>query len=116
LVASSPVRDEISKAPDPVQELFREMRSYADFVRTPPDAVQLQQSYLDAGIVGADCAADALHVALATVVGCSMIVSWNFKHIVNYQRIPLFNGVNLFGGYAEVAIYSPWEMIGNEEG
>jgi len=38
---------------------------------------------------------DALHVAVATVSNCRLIVSWNFKHIVNFQKIPLYNGVNL---------------------
>ena len=41
--------------------------------------------------------ADALHVAVATVSGCSVIVSWNFKHIVNYRKIPLYNAINRTG-------------------
>ena len=33
-------------------------------------------------------------VALATVSKCSLIVSWNFKHIVHFEKIPLYNAVN----------------------
>jgi hypothetical protein len=44
-----------------------------------------------------------------------MIVSWNFKHIVNYQKIPLYNAVNILHGYGQIAIYSPLEVVGNEK-
>jgi len=58
---------------------------------------------------------DATHVSLATVSGCSLIVSWNFKHIVNYKKIPLYNGINKVKGYSEIGIYSPLEVIDNDE-
>ncbi len=29
---------------------------------------------------------DARHVAIATTHGIGIIVSWNFKHLANYQR------------------------------
>ena len=57
---------------------------------------------------------DALHVAVATVAGCRVIVSWNFKHLVNFRRIPLYNGVNLTHGYAPIAIHCPLEVPGEE--
>ncbi len=57
----------------------------------------------------------ALHVAAATVSGCRAIVSWNFKHIVNFRRIPLYNGVNQMEGYGPIAIHTPLEVIFDEE-
>ncbi|MDJ0509521.1 MAG: hypothetical protein QNJ64_09750 [Crocosphaera sp.] len=57
---------------------------------------------------------DALHVALASVSGCSMIVSWNFKHIVHFQKIPLYRAINAVKGYAQIDIYSPLEVINYE--
>jgi hypothetical protein len=59
-------------------------------------------------------AADALHVALATVARCAMIVSWNFKHIVSFRRIPLYNAVNKTNGYSEIGIFTPQEVIEDE--
>ena len=50
-------------------------------------------------------------VASATVSGCAMIVSWNFKHIVNYEKIPLYSAVNTLQGYGSISIYSPLEVI-----
>ncbi|MDQ1255697.1 MAG: hypothetical protein QG656_290 [Candidatus Hydrogenedentes bacterium] len=68
-------------------------------------------------VVSAKWAADALHVAVATVSGCRAIVSWNFKHIVNFRRIPLNNEVNQMQGYGPIAIHTPQEVIfdGDEE-
>ena len=58
---------------------------------------------------------DAMHVALATVSNARMIVSWNFKHIVNFQKIPLYNAVNKLKGYDSIEIYSPQEVIEYED-
>jgi len=58
--------------------------------------------------------ADALHVALATVAKCQLIVSWNFKHIVHFQKIPLYRAINTVNGYNEINIYSPPTVINYE--
>ena len=57
---------------------------------------------------------DALHVAVATVAGADLILSWNFKHIVNFSRIRGFNSVNVRMGYRAMTILSPKE-VGDEE-
>jgi len=56
-----------------------------------------------------------MHVALATVSNADLIVSWNFKHIVNFQKIPLYNAVNTLNRFGKIAIYSPLEVIENED-
>ena len=68
-----------------------------------------------AGIVGEKWAADALHVALATANRCRLIVSWNFKHIVHFDKIPLYNGVNLINGFDTLSINTPSEVIAYED-
>ena len=57
----------------------------------------------------------ALHVALATTNRCRLIVSWNFKHIVHFDKIPLYNGVNLINGYDTLSINTPSEVIDYED-
>ena len=44
-----------------------------------------------------------------------ILVSWNFKHIVNVDRIKAYNSVNLKMGYAIIDIRSPRELIKYEE-
>lgn len=53
---------------------------------------------------------DGLHIALATAAEVDLLVSWNFKHIVHYDKIRMFNAVNLELGYNPLQIYSPREV------
>ena len=54
---------------------------------------------------------DALHVALATLNNADVLASWNFKHIVNLDRINLYNSINLRLGYKIIEIRSPREIL-----
>ena len=115
LVLSALVRTEVSQAPVQVQNFFAEHEEIAEVVDSDEGAIRLRKAYLDAGIVSTKWNADALHVAIATVNACRVIVSWNFKHIVHFQKIPLYNGINQSLGYAPIAIHSPEEVIANED-
>lgn len=44
-----------------------------------------------------------------------MIVSWNFKHIVHFEKISLYNAINRIHGYREIFINSPSEVITYDE-
>ena len=57
---------------------------------------------------------DCLHVALATVHRADVLVSWNFRHIVRFDRIRGFNAVNLREGYGTLDIRSPMEVMIDE--
>jgi predicted nucleic acid-binding protein len=115
LVVSPVVLDELECAPAPVRQLYEELEP--SLVRVDPGeaAYTLRRAYLDAHVVSARWAADALHVAVATVSGCRAIVSWNFKHIVNFRRIPLYNRINEIEGYGPIAIHSPQEVVFDDD-
>lgn len=53
---------------------------------------------------------DASHTAAATVFGCDFLLSWNFKHLVNYGNQQIINGINLIHGYKPIRIISPYEL------
>lgn len=108
-------KKKIVPAPQEVKDFFGTMLPYAEIVDITEKALTLRQAYLDAKIVSAKYSNDALHVALATVSDCPIIVSWNFKHIVHYQKIPLYNAVNILQGYNQIAIYSPLEVMKYED-
>jgi len=115
LVLSTVVRDELDDAPSQVKELFDRIRLIAEIVDVSESAIRLQRAYLETGVLAPTWAADALHVAVATVCDCRLIVSWNFKHIVNFHKIPLYNGTNLASGYSPIAIHSPQEVVVDED-
>ena len=75
-----------------------------------PEMVRLGQAYVAARVVGRTARVDALHVATASVVRADVLVSWNFKHIVQLARIRGFHAVNLRLGYPLVEIRSPLEV------
>jgi len=102
LVTSELVRQEIQAAPKNVQELFQEILRVADIAEVTGEVLRLQKAYTNAGILTVRYSTDAMHVALATVSQASLIVSWNFKHIVNFQKIPMYNAVNTLLGYSGV--------------
>ncbi len=58
--------------------------------------------------------ADAQHIAIATVARVDVLVSWNFKHIVNLSRIHGYNSVNLRQGYSMIEIRTPREVMSDE--
>ncbi|CAN2042450.1 PIN domain-containing protein [Candidatus Magnetomoraceae bacterium gMMP-15] len=111
LVTSAIVEAEIEPAPEKVLDFYIRYESIAEIIQVTQEALLLQQQYINSGIVTPKSAEDALHVALATVSQCSLIISWNFKHIVHFDKIPKYNAVNKLNGYAEIGIYSPLEVI-----
>ena len=54
---------------------------------------------------------DARHIAVATIMEVDIVVSWNFKHIVHYEKIMGYEGINLTRGYRSPRIHSPRELV-----
>jgi len=103
---------ELERAPPAVQAILGSLGTGAlEDVRADEEAERLRTAYLEAGILGPASQDDALHVAIATVAEADMIVSWNFKHIVHYDKIRQFNGVNLVRGYRTIQVHTPLEVI-----
>ncbi|MBN2493097.1 MAG: PIN domain protein [Deltaproteobacteria bacterium] len=103
--APESVRSHLLLVPEEHQILFSDSR----------ESFELADAYLHRGVLGPGSRADALHVALATTGGADVIVSWNYKHIVNLRRIRLFNSVNLEWGYNPVEIRTPQEVLQYDE-
>jgi len=75
------------------------------------DAQDLANHYIKEKILGKASLNDAYHIAIATVNRLDVLVSWNFKHIVNLDKIRLFNAMNLKLGYPMIEIRTPKELI-----
>jgi predicted nucleic acid-binding protein len=113
-VISEVTEAEARRAPEQVRELLDELLFdlNAEDVQLSAEAEALAAAYITAGVVTQKYEADALHIALATLAKVDVLVSWNFRHIVNLKRIQGFNGVNLMRGYSTLEIRSPKEVIG----
>ncbi len=112
LVLSDLTLAELEGAPPQVREILRTVPTdRLEEVTFDAEASGLAQSYLTAGVIGAPHLTDARHIATATVQRVNVLVSWNFKHIVNLDRIRGYNSVNLRLGYAILEIRSPQEVL-----
>lgn len=72
---------------------------------------KISNNYVQSGAISSKFYEDALHIAIATINHVDVLVSWNFKHIVNLNRIRLYNSVNLKLGYRVLEIRNPKELI-----
>ena len=79
--------------------------------------MELTDTYLEREILTFKFADDAFHIALASVANVDVLVSWDFKHIVHFDKIRRFSAVNIKRGYKPLQIYSPREVTdyGNEK-
>jgi hypothetical protein len=116
LVSEETVR-ELGDAPQAVKDVLDRIPGNAmERVALGPEVEVLAQAYVSAGVVGQANQSDAIHVAAATVARADLILSWNFRHIVNYSRIRGYNGVNALNGYPPIEIHSPLEVADGDEG
>ena|SRR5438270_2815879 len=114
-VLSDVVAAEVTDAPALVREKYNEiLKSDHEFVESGQEATDLANGYQVRKILTPKYYADGLHIALATVAEVDLLVSWNFKHIVHFDKIRLFNSVNLELGYKPLQIYSPREVTSME--
>jgi predicted nucleic acid-binding protein len=112
LLVSDLLAGELDSAPAPVRDLFGQLPSHVlEMVSRSAETERLRDAYIRAGVVGRQRGNDALHVALATVAGADMVVSWNFRHMVHFDKIRGFNAVNLREGYKPIEIHSPNEVV-----
>ena len=75
------------------------------------EAEKLANQYIAEKVVGKTSLPDCRHIALATLARVDVLASWNFKHIVNIQRIHGYNSVNLRLGYPLLEIRSPKDLL-----
>lgn len=103
---------ELIKAPKKVQELLHNYSAEKfERIELTADAVNLANTYIEEKVVGKTSLEDCRHIAMATINKVDVLVSWNFKHIVNLDRIKGYNSVNLRLGYQMIEIRSPKDLI-----
>lgn len=107
---------ELETAPAEVLAVFEGIpKEHREYVELTEEAGELAQRYIAAGVIGEAKRVDAQHIAIATVNRVDVLVSWNFRHIVNLQRIHGYNSVNLRCGYPLLEVRTPREVIRHEE-
>jgi hypothetical protein len=111
------VTDELEVAPEPKRsKMFGLITEYGVTVlNANEETASLADIYVTQGIIPVAYRTDGRHIACTAVNGLDMILSLNFKHIVKKKTIELTEFVNLKEGYRKVGIYTPMEVVENDE-
>lgn len=103
--------DEVSEHDDEVKrKKLLEFVSGIERVAVNKECRELARQYIAAGAFSPAMHKDALHVAAATVYGYDILVSWNFRHLVNRRRKAIVQSIHAMLGYKTIEIVSPPEL------
>ncbi len=112
ILFSTLTQEELENAPSRVKQLVMSLKQeFTEFIEETNEAVELASGYIAEKVVGETSYADCLHIALATTNRADLLTSWNFKHIVNIERIRGYNSINIKNGYKQLEIRSPRELL-----
>jgi hypothetical protein len=113
-VYSNLTEPELTNAPEKIRVFFESINEEnKEKIYVTAEALKLAQTYVDEKVVGETSLDDCIHIATASLSKVNMLVSWNFKHIVNIYRIRGYNSINLRLGYSTLEIHSPKEIVNN---
>ena len=103
---------ELLNAPRNVRELLHKYSADKfQRVELTEEVITLAENYIFEKVVGETSLEDCRNIALATINRVDVLASWNFKHIVNLDRIKGYNSVNLRSGYPMIEIRSPKDLV-----
>lgn len=116
IVVSDLLEVELLRAPIQIREFLATLpEQQIERINLTQDAVHLADQYILAKVVGQTSRADCQHIAMATLTKADVLISWNFRHIVNLDKIRGYNGINYQLGHAMLEIRTPKEIIRYDE-
>jgi hypothetical protein len=76
------------------------------------EILELAEDLMAAGPIPRKAAADAAHIAVATVHGCEYLLTWNCRHIANAELFRALRRVMETHGYQAPILCTPEELMG----
>lgn len=115
IIISEVLELELYKAPEHVIDFYESIpEEIIEKIELTNEARELAEKYIIEKVVGKTSRADCQHIAMSTVCKADVLASWNFKHIVNLEKIRGYNSINFRAGYPMIEIRTPKEIFGNE--
>ena len=116
VVISDVTVQELEKCPEPKQTRLFEYLSELNYQKAveTEETLKLAESYIKYGVLNPKSFDDCRHIAIASLNGCKIIASWNFKHFVNLKTINKVQAVNKLLGYDEINILPPSMLLESE--
>lgn len=111
------VIEEIGKADENKKRLLLEKISKVAPTRLTVNEqiVELAKKYIAEDVLPPNKIEDAMHAAVATVFEMDALISWNLKHLANFKKMEMINGINMKEGYAKrLELITPMEVSDEE--
>ncbi len=116
VIVSEILELDIYRAPVFIRDFFESLPDkLIEKVELTSEICDLADIYINEKVVSKTSMADCQHIALATVYKADVLVSWNFKHIVNLEKIRGYNSINFREGYQMTEIRTPKEIFNYED-
>ena len=111
IVLSDITIGELQDAPLNVRSLPETIPAeFIELISITNEQLNLADNYVKEGALTPKYLSDAQHIAISTIIKVDSLVSWNFKHMVNFFRIKLYNSINLKFGFQTIDIRTPKEV------
>ena len=116
IVLSDVTIGELEKAPEIIRDLPATIPpEFLELVSITSEHIELADKYVQEGALSPKFHSDAQHIAISSILKVDSLVSWNFKHMVNFFRIRQYNSINLKFGYSIIDIRTPKEVTYGEQ-
>jgi len=116
IVLSDVTIGELLKAPKLIRDLPTTIPpDFLELVTISSEQLKLADKYIQEGALTIKFHSDAQHIAISSILKVDSLVSWNFRHMVNFFRIRQYNLINLKYWYSTIDIRTPKEVTYEEE-
>jgi predicted nucleic acid-binding protein len=111
LVTSTAVLEELSRGNHPFKAEKLALLEKIPLLPTSQQVIDVAHVYVARKAMPNDPKGDALHLAFASVYKCDMLVSWNCRHIVNYQKAGYLKQLNTELRLGVPMLVTPMELL-----
>lgn len=117
VVISDLVLAEINECIEPKRSILKEYLAQINYQRVLiiEETEEIANEIINEGILKPKSFDDCLHIASAILNDCNIILSWNFKHMVNVDTINGIRKITFAKRYNNIDIYAPYVLLNEKD-
>ncbi|MDR2729136.1 MAG: hypothetical protein LBB56_08370 [Chitinispirillales bacterium] len=114
---SNTTLEELERSPEPKRGIFKAYLGDIVYTAIPNSAEidEVARMIINMGILKPKSHDDCMHIASAVVAECDVIVSWNFRHMVNVKTVRGVRAISISQGYKNIDIVAPPSVLTENE-
>ena len=117
ILISDLVLAELNECKEPKRSILKKYLSQINYkrVKISKENEELANEIVEQGILNKKSFDDCLHIASAILSDCNIILSWNFKHMVNVNTINGIRRITFAKRFNSIDIYAPYVILNEKE-